>query len=89
METASGSAGIRGRAVLTVHRRFGRTGGQAEPRELTAADYAAADAIFASLPSADGTNGGTAGAADTGRSAIGWRQPTASGRARSPRTAAA
>ena len=41
-------------------------GGQAEPRELTAADYAAADAIFASLPSADGTNGGTAGAADTG-----------------------
>lgn len=37
-------------------------GGQAEPRELTAADYAAADAIFASLPSADGTNGGTAGA---------------------------
>lgn len=64
-------------------------GGQAEPRELTAADYAAADAIFASLPSADGTNGGTAGAADTGRSAIGWRQPTASGRARSLRTAAA
>ena len=41
-------------------------GEQAEPRELTAADYAAADAIFASLPSADGTNGGTAGAADTG-----------------------
>lgn len=37
-------------------------GEQAEPRELTAADYAAADAIFASLPSADGTNGGTAGA---------------------------
>lgn len=36
-------------------------GGQAEPRELTAADYAAADAIFASLPSADGTNGGTGG----------------------------
>ena len=26
-------------------------GGQAEPRELTEADYAAADAIFASLPS--------------------------------------
>lgn len=41
-------------------------GEQAEPRELTEADYAAADAIFASLPSADGTNGGTAGAADTG-----------------------
>ena len=41
-------------------------GEQAEPRELTAADYAAADAIFASLPSANGTNGGTAGAADTG-----------------------
>ena len=36
-------------------------GGQAEPRELTAADYAAADAIFASLPSADGTNSGAAG----------------------------
>lgn len=35
---------------------------QAEPRELTEADYAAADAIFASLPSADGTNGGAAGA---------------------------
>ena len=61
-------------------------GGQAEPRELTEADYAAADAIFASLPSADGTNSGAAGAAD---SAIGWRQPTASGRARSLRTAAA
>ena len=29
-------------------------GEQAEPRELTEADYAAADAIFASLPSADG-----------------------------------
>ena len=39
-------------------------GEQAEPRELTEADYAAADAIFASLPSADGTNGGAAGAAD-------------------------
>ena len=50
-------------------------GEQAEPRELTEADYAAADAIFASLP--------------PGRSAIGWRQPTASGRARSLRTAAA
>ena len=60
-------------------------GEQAEPRELTEADYAAADAIFASLPSADGTNSGAAG----GRSAVGWRQPTASGRARSPRTAAA
>ena len=33
-------------------------GEQAEPRELTEADYAAADAIFASLPSADGTNSG-------------------------------
>ena len=31
-------------------------GEQAEPRELTEADYAAADAIFASLPSADGTS---------------------------------
>ncbi len=41
-------------------------GEQAEPRELTEADYAAADAIFASLPSADGTNSGAAGAADTG-----------------------
>ena len=51
-------------------------GEQAEPRELTEADYAAADAIFASLPT-------------PGRSAIGWRQPTASGRARSLRTAAA
>ena len=36
-------------------------GEQAEPRELTEADYAAADAIFASLPSADGTNSGAAG----------------------------
>lgn len=41
-------------------------GEQAEPRELTEADYAAADAIFASLPSADGTNSGAAVAADTG-----------------------
>ena len=41
-------------------------GEQAEPRELTEADYAAADVIFASLPSADGTNSGAAGAADTG-----------------------
>ena len=41
-------------------------GEQAKPRELTEADYAAADAIFASLPSADGTNSGAAGAADTG-----------------------
>ena len=54
-------------------------GEQAEPRELTEADYAAADAIFASLRVRP----------TPGRSAIGWRQPTASGRARSLRTAAA
>ena len=64
-------------------------GEQAEPRELTEADYAAADAIFASLPSADGTNSGAGVRPTPGRSAIGWRQPTASGRARSLRTAAA
>ncbi len=38
METASGSAGIRGRAVLAVHRRFGSAGRAGGPRELTAAD---------------------------------------------------
>lgn len=67
METASGSAGIRGRAVLAVHRRFGSAGRAGGAAELTEADYAAADAIFASLPSADGTNSGAAGAADTGQ----------------------
>ena len=72
-------------------------GEQAEPRELTEADYAAADAIFASLPSLSvprgggrrARTGGGGGRPTPGRSAIGWRQPTASGRARSLRTAAA
>lgn len=65
-------------------------GEQAEPRELTEADYAAArrDLCLAAVGGRHEQRRG--GCRPTpGRSAIGWRQPTASGRARSLRTAAA